>query len=347
MGKAVELSKRKQTVGEHFRELRRRFFACVGIFVSFAVAIYFFYEPIVKILSGSLGSELYYSNPAGGFAFILRICTTGAIIFTIPFIFYNVIKFAKPAFEKVLTTKRIISVSIFSIILALIGAAFAYFLILPESIHFFGDFNVGGLSALINADEYLTFVTSMIAAFAAIFQVPLLMLFIDSVKPIPPQKLFKNEFWVVVISIVVAIITPFNYDVMSSLIVAIPIIGLYNLSIVLILFKNLMTKGSLSVNQKSTVIKPVINGDFYLTDDEFIKIRDDIINFELESPIDPGFNVANQTNIDFKVKAIRNSQLDKAAWLKAKQARIVQINSNKRVFSDIMPRRTNRVLASQ
>lgn len=88
-----------------------------------------------------------------------------------------------------------------------------------------------------NADQYLSFVTGMIAVFAIIFQVPLIMLLVDSIKNITPKDMFKMEKWVVVISIVVAIITPFNYDILFSLVVAVPIIGLYNLSILMVFVK--------------------------------------------------------------------------------------------------------------
>lgn len=333
MGKVARSEKARQTVREHLRELRRRFFICIGVFIFLAIAIYFVYEPIIKVLSTTLGSELYYNTPAGGFSFVMRICTTGAIVFTVPVIVFNIIRFIKPAFEKILSTKKVIMVSIFSTILAASGALFAYCVILPESLHFFSDFNIAGLNALISADEYLNFVTNMIVVFAIVFQVPLLMLLADNIKPIPPKKLFNNEIWVVVISLIVAIITPFNYDIISSLVIAIPIVGLYNLSIAFILTKHFIAKN----NTRYTLIKPTQVEDFCLSNSAFEAIKEDIINLEI-SP-SPAINTANISK-DYKLKTITNNQ-EISFKNKLRQQIATQQNAKTKVFFDIIPHSPN------
>lgn len=343
MGIGLEPTKKRQTVKQHLKELRNRFFVCLISLAVFSIGFYFFYEPIIKLLSKSLGSELYYNTPAGGFTFIIRICTSGAVVLTVPIIVYNLIKFIKPAFEKFLTTKRIIIISLLSTIFALAGASFAYFSILPESISFFNEFNINGLSALINADDYLSFVAGLVAVFAIIFQVPLLMLLADKIKRIPPKKLLKNEVWVILLSVIIAIITPFNYDFFSTFVVAVPIIGLYNISIIIISLRHFILDTRYKSTKRAIIIKPSIIEDFALSELEFSSMKDSLPKLKKTPVFKPNSAVA----IDFKVKTIKNAQVEQAQWYQERQQRIARINSNVHVFSDIMPRKSSRVLTLQ
>lgn len=348
MGLTVQSSKTEQTVRDHLRELRSRLVVCVLVYIAIGVGLLFVYEPILKVLSSSLGSELYYSNPAGGFSFIMRICSTGALIFTIPVIVFNLIKFTKPACEKILTNKRIALVSIFSTALAALGAAFAFYIILPETINFFGGFQVGGLSALINADQYLGFITSMIAVFAIIFQVPLVMLLIDNIKNIPPKNMLKMEKWVIVISIVVAIITPFNYDILSSLVVAVPIIGLYNLSILIVILNHKITAFKNSRMIHAVVVKPAAQLDFLISDINIAEFNDELKVLDKQTII---YSHPTKTPplksqaIDFKRQNISFDEVKPAAWVEEKKRRRLALNTKVKVFSDVIPVRSNRILA--
>lgn len=337
------------TIRDHLRELRSRVLICVLVYIAIATLLFFVYEPILRVLSSTLGSELYYSDPAGGFSFVLKIYTTGALVFTIPIILFNVINFIKPAFEKILTNKRVLQISILSTFLALLGTSFAFYIILPETIKFFSDFQVGGLSALINADQYLSFVTSMIAVFAIIFQVPLLMLLIDSIKNITPKNMLKMEKWVVVVSVIVAIITPFNYDVLSSLVVAIPIIGLYNLSIIMVVIKHKINAVKLSKIKKAIVVRPSIQSDFSIETTDFNEFSEELAVFDryhanykksLAQPT-PQSGV-----IDFSKQCISKEDVRPAAWVEERKQRILNLNNNVKVFSDIMPKRSGRITIS-
>lgn len=341
----ANITKAKQTVREHLKELRGRFFVCVGFFISLTIVIYFIYEPIIAFLGKTLGSELYYNTPAGGFSFVMRICTTGAMILTVPVIVYHIIKFIKPAFERILSTRKIIFVSIFSTVMAICGSSFAYFIILPESLHFFGEFNISGLNALISADEYLSFILSMVVVFAIVFQVPLLMLLADNIKPIPPKKLIKNEIWVVVIGIIIAIITPFNYDILSSLVVSIPIIGLYNLSIIFILFKRLVLNLKSKNNHVGIIVKPIVATEFSLTNNAFELIKNDII--DIETKFNNTILAKNEINkkpmsIDFKVRTIKNIQQDNLIKKHNHKDLIQQTIPRKKAFFDIIPNKISR-----
>lgn len=119
-----------------------------------------------------------------------------------------------------------------SVVLACAGIAFAYYVSLPASLHFLTTFgNSGDIHALITANEYFNFVLAYVAGFAILFQVPLIILFINRMTPLPPMKLLMGTRYVIVFSfIAAAIITP-TPDPMNQAIMAVPIIALYIFSV--------------------------------------------------------------------------------------------------------------------
>lgn len=121
-----------------------------------------------------------------------------------------------------------------SVVLAIAGILFAYFVSLPASLHFLTTFGSGDIQAIITANEYFNFVLAYVAGFAILFQVPLVIMFINRMTPLPPKKLLGGTRYIIVISfILAAVITP-TPDPMNQAIMAGPIIALYIFSIVLV-----------------------------------------------------------------------------------------------------------------
>lgn len=147
--------------------------------------------------------------------------------------------FVSPAFKNILNTKYILRISVTSTLLAIAGSAFAYICILPGTLEFFKGFDGSGLSALISADSYLSFLTNLIIMFVIVFQIPLVISIIDRIKPIPPKKLLKYEGPVIFVCIFASLLAPFTYDLFTNLIFAGPMILLYNFSIIIIAVSHL------------------------------------------------------------------------------------------------------------
>lgn len=230
-------SSHEQVLLDHVRELQKRLLVVVVVLAAAGSLGYVFYTQIFTILRSPLGADLYYNSPAGSFGFVMKICTMVGIAVALPVIIYNLIMFLRPAFEKVLTLKSVYKLTAGSVLLAVSGAAFGYFLIIPGALHFFSGFQMNGLAALITADSYLSFVTNVIITFVLVFQIPLLMVLIDRIKPISPKKLFSMEKYVVIAGLTVSILVPFAFDFITCLLIAAPIVVLYNLSIGLIIWQ--------------------------------------------------------------------------------------------------------------
>jgi hypothetical protein len=129
-----------------------------------------------------------------------------------------------------------------SVILSIIGALFGYYMIIPMSLHFFNSYASASIKPLISVNEYLSYFVGVIVTFVILFQIPLLILFINFVKPLNPKTLLKYQRHVIVGALVLAVLLPFTYDPLTQFVLAAPIVALYYLSIILIVFVNRQSK---------------------------------------------------------------------------------------------------------
>jgi len=240
-----------QVLMDHIRELRTRLIVCAIVLIVGGIVGYFFYEEILVWLRSPLGADLYYSTPAGSFNFIIKVASMVGILAAVPFIIFQLIMFIRPVVAEKLSATRVVFYTLASIGLAVTGALFAFYAILPGALKFFAGFQVAGLSALIDANNYLNFVTNAIVTFILVFQIPLVMIIIDRIKPISPKKLLSMEKYVILGGLVVSLMVPFALDITTSLLIASPIVILYNISVGMIVIRHLIAR-------RRTVDLPVV-----------------------------------------------------------------------------------------
>lgn len=229
-------------LSQHVHELRWRLLACAVALTVGGTVTYIFRDQVFQLLQLPLSTPLYYTTPGGSFSFIMRYCTIGALITAIPVLTYQIIMFIRPAFPTRISKKRVYLTSVAALLLAFAGAAFGFGIILPAALRFFAGFEMEGLESLISADSYLTLVTNILTTFIIAFQIPLIVSFIDHIKPLKPSQLFKAEKWVVLASLLVSVLVPFAWDMTTSLLIAAPIVVLYNLAIIVVLLQHALTK---------------------------------------------------------------------------------------------------------
>lgn len=252
-----------QTFYNHLSEIRKRLAWSALFFIIGSSVGYLARDYLITLLKKPLNESLYYTTPAGSFNFVMKISVMVGLSVALPIFVYNLVAFVRPAFTEQLTKKTVKTISFLSVFLAILGAIFAFFLVVPMSLSFFQGFSEGDLKPLIAADNYLTFVINCIISFVLIFQTPLIVLFIDRIKPIPPKKLFKYERHVIVGSLVLALILPFTYDPLTQFLIAIPIIVLYNLAIILVWLIHRKTNNKLNIAKISNQKNTVHNNSFY------------------------------------------------------------------------------------
>lgn len=230
-----------QSVAEHVAELRKRLLWSVGALFVGGVLGYFYHDQIIAILVKPLNQQLYYTSPTGGFDFLIKTCLFFGFILAIPILVYNLMKFIAPAVPSHIgyKTGKILFVSS---MLALMGLLFAYFVSLPAALHFLNNFSTGPVSSLISANEYFTFVMIYMAGFAALFQMPLILYFINKVTPLTPQLLMRKQRFVILGSFIVAAILTPTPDPINQTLMAVPIIALYQSSIGVVWHSNNRTQ---------------------------------------------------------------------------------------------------------
>ena len=334
MGKLVKHRQQPSTLQGHFRELLMRLFAIILVLLVAGIVVYIFYEPVLAFLGSPLNAPLYYNSPAGGFTFVMKICLTGALIFTIPIILYNGIMFIRPVFSKLVSMKKIFFTAGSSTVLALSGAAFAFYCIVPESLSFFKGYQVSGLNALISADSYLNFITGIMTMFALIFQIPLIITFIDHIKPFNISKLLKADKWVILGSLIITLIQPFTYDLLTSLFIAFSIIGVYNLAIITVSIQHTREKQRVRGVIHAIIVKPVLTPELVLNDQIINSFATELVGLNHTTPIQNAASV--RIVMDVKITNFKNNTVKPAAWVEERKLRIIAINSKKRVFSDFV-----------
>lgn len=206
-----------------------------GVIVGFLPFVSgFLAQPLdtaLERMGTSMGS-LVTISPMGAFTVLLQVAFLGGLSLALPFVLYFVAGFLAPGLTK--RERRVLLPGcVASLFLFLLGGAFAYYFILPLSIYVSLQFNqMLGYEIVWTATEYYNFVVWMILAVGGAFEFPLLLLLLQYVEIVSPERLRKIRSTVlVVIMVISAIITP--SDPISMLILAAPLYLLYELSILL------------------------------------------------------------------------------------------------------------------
>lgn len=230
---------------DHLIELRKRLLISVAaLLVSGAVCFYFadailafLVEPLKKGFGPAQG-RLVYTKLYEAFFVELKVALFGAFFISFPITANQLWAFIAPglyAKEK----KALLPFLLATPVLFLSGAAFAYYLVMPTAFHFFLNFQgqSGGLQveALPSIDSYLGLVMQFILAFGISFLLPVLVMLLNRAGILNRAQLVGARRYVIVGAVAVAaVLTP--PDVLSQIMLAVPLCLLYELSLIAIWF---------------------------------------------------------------------------------------------------------------
>jgi sec-independent protein translocase protein TatC len=224
---------------EHLHELKRRLFyvaACVA--VGAAVAYGLERKLIDILLRPSHGQNFIYTSPMGGMNFLFSVCLDIGLVVATPIIIYQVLAFIQPLMRDT-TRKFLLFASGATGIVAVLGVLFGYFIGLPQALHFLlHQFVTIQVKPLITIQSYMQFVALYLFGSALMFQLPLILLFINRIKPLKPQSLFKYERHLVVAAFIIAFIMNPTPNIVDQMLVVLPIVLTYQLGIGIIWLVN-------------------------------------------------------------------------------------------------------------
>lgn len=227
---------------EHLVELRRRLlwsFAALG--AAFALCLYFarpIFAFLVQPLLRAGQGKLIYTNVFEAFFAEIKVAFFSALMLAFPVVANQLWQFVAPglyAKEK----RALLPFLLLTPVLFLAGAAMAYYVAMPVALHFLLGYqgDVGGVTqeALPGVGNYLDFVTKFIFGFGVAFLLPVLLLLLESAGIVSRKQLQSGRRYAIVAAFAIAaVLTP--PDVVSQLMLAIPLVFLYELALVAIFF---------------------------------------------------------------------------------------------------------------
>ncbi len=178
----------------------------------------------------NLHLQIININMSGQFMTHLYISTVAGFILAVPYILYELWRFIQPAlYEK--EQKYSKGAVIVSSLLFLMGVLFAYFLIVPLTVNFLGNYQVSSqVTNQVSLNSYINTVVNVTFGVGLAFELPILVYFLTRIGLITPEFLVKNrKYMFVLLLILAAIITP--PDMFSQILVVIPLMILYEASI--------------------------------------------------------------------------------------------------------------------
>lgn len=227
------------SVHGHVQELRQRLFYIVASLVIFTGVGFIIRDWLIEVVLAPAGNQDFiYTSPVGGFDFIFRISLYFGLVISIPVLVYNAFQYFAPLLPA-RSDRFVLKTTLASYLLAIAGIAFGYFASLPAALNFLlNQFNTDQVQALLSIQEYMSFVLIYLVGFALLFQIPLVMLFINKIKPLQPKSLMKSQRFVIVGAVILAAILTPTADIVNMMIMAVPIIVMYQLGVVLVLVQN-------------------------------------------------------------------------------------------------------------
>ena len=220
----------------HLEELRTRLVSCcIAIGIGFAIS-YGFKEKLFKILTKPLlkamntGDKLIFTGLPEAFFTYLKVALIVGIMLASPVIIYQFWKFVAPGlFEK--ERRLIIPIAVISSFFFIGGALFGYFVVFPFGFKFFLSFATETIQPLPSMREYLSFSSKLLFAFGIVFELPIVITFLAKLGIVSVAFLKKNRKYALLIFFICsAALTP--PDVVTQLMMAFPLIILYEISII-------------------------------------------------------------------------------------------------------------------
>ncbi len=241
----------KMPLTGHLGELRKRIIISLAALMVGFILSFNYSEQIFEVLTLPLRSEIGFSMtypyisfipakiknpslvflaPAEAFWMHLKVSFVAGLLISLPVILHQLWKFISPG----LLTKEKKYVAPFVVTataLFLVGASFCFFFVLPFAMGFLLTYKTASMTPMLSVGNYVDFCLKFILAFGAVFELPIVIVFLTRLGIVTPRTLAKNRKYAVLLAFVAgAILTP-TPDAFNQTLMAVPIIILYEAGI--------------------------------------------------------------------------------------------------------------------
>jgi sec-independent protein translocase protein TatC len=241
----------KAPLTEHLTEARNRIVvSLIIVLITFATCFYFsesifglltaplhytlklsIESPYIALLPGKNPDlNLVFLAPAEALWMHIKISFISAFILSSPVIFFETWKFISPGLME--KEKKYALPFVFTTTsLFLIGALFCFIIVLPFAMNFLLTYKTANLQPMISVGKYMDFCLKFIIAFGAIFELPVIVVFLTKMGVVTTDFLAKNRKYAVLIAFVIAALLTPTPDAFNQTLMAVPIVILYETGI--------------------------------------------------------------------------------------------------------------------
>lgn len=224
------------TLSGHLKELRNRLLICALVFVVGTVYFLTVSDKLIDLLTAmaidNQGYTFVFLAPQEKLMQYFRLSLIAAMVIDIPVALYQLYAFAKPGLKK---SERFFFglVLVFGLLLFCVGVVFAYVVTLPFMLNFLVTLEgTEYITASISIESYINLCLTMFIVFGAVFEMPLVTIILSRMGIANPEIMKKGRgVAIVLIFFIAAVITP--PDIVSQIMVALPMVLLYFVSIFL------------------------------------------------------------------------------------------------------------------
>lgn len=241
----------KMPFTEHLAELRKRILLSLGVLLFFFILSFNYSEDIFSLLmlpmkktvavikeppyivlapSRIKNQGLVFLGPAEAFWMHLKISLISGLILSLPVIFFQLWKFVSPGLLPK-ERKYVMPFVISATGLFFAGAFFCFIIVLPFAMNFLLTYKTENLIPMISVGKYIDFCLKFILAFGAIFELPLMILFLSRLGIVKPETLARHRKYAILGAFVIAAILTPTPDAFNQTLMAVPIILLYEIGI--------------------------------------------------------------------------------------------------------------------
>ncbi len=242
----MEKQTRGQALAEHLRALRTVVIICAGtIAVAFLAIFYLACTPLVNFILEPLRMreiEVVATRVSEALVMQLKACLVAAVIVSMPVVMWQIWSFIGPALYQ--DEKRLFGALFFAALLLFVGGVcFSYVYVFPMAINLFFEAGADVAKSLWSVDQYFNFVLSFVLPFGLMFEMPVVIYMCTRRGWVNYEMLAKNrKFVLLAIAVVAAVLTP--PDIVSQVMLGIPMYLLYEISVQIARFVKPRVKAS-------------------------------------------------------------------------------------------------------
>ncbi len=227
------------SLGEHLRELRRRLLICVIALVVGTGVAFLFWEDAVRILkipaqdiNDGQGVTLIATQVTESLTTSFKVSLFGGLILAFPIILYQVIRFVAPGLTP--REKRYLFLFVPGALLAFLGGvAFGFFILTPQAMPFLLTFGGDLVEPQVRISSYVDVMLRLLFWMGVVFETPLIMVLLARLGIVSARAFSRfRRYWLIIAFVLAAVITP-TFDPVNQVLVAIPLLVLYELGVIL------------------------------------------------------------------------------------------------------------------